>query len=102
MKGNLGTYVMDTDVFIDHVMDRYLFSVNAFDSHVMYNIEIAPYVALLEVQSVQFHHLFYSKFNRLLDAVGMLSSEQKIKSHMDILDKPQLLCWIYYIQDHFL
>ena len=76
---------MDTDVFIDHVMDRYLFSVNAFDSHVMYNIEIAPYVALLEVQSVQFHHLFYSKFNRLLDAVGMLSSEQKIKSHMDLL-----------------
>lgn len=100
MKHTLGSYLIDTNAFMDHIRDRYSIEKHAFDPILCNNIDISSYVTLLAHQSKEFQYLFYTKFNKLLESSGIY--DKYIASHGDITDKLHLICWIYYIQETFL
>jgi len=85
---------------MEHVCDRYSLDPIAFETILCNGIDISFYVSLLDIQSQEYKCLFYNKFNKLLESVGI--SGKYISSHLDIVDKAHVLCWIYYIQDSFL
>lgn len=101
---HVGNYLMDTDVFLDHLhkKDGLTLEEGAFEDLKMFGINISPYVHVINYQSDYFRAMFYIKFTKLLQDSGLLQHNTVISSHNDLVDKAQLLSWIYFIQDSLL